>query len=75
MIYISDLQNLVSNWLERMNDSSQPSAYKDAVNDCVYDLNGLIDKFINEECNAMDYLDSIEADNFLSSLEAHEAVA
>ena len=75
MVCISELQNLVSIWLERMNDSSQPSQYRDAVNDCIYDLNGLIDKSINEEFDAKDFLDSLNADDYLSSLEAHEAVA
>lgn len=75
MIYISDLQNLVSSWLERLGDSSQPLPYRDALNECIYDLNNLIDHSLIEEADYQDMLESWNADNYLSSLEAHEAVA
>ena len=48
MIYISDLQQLVASWLERMGNSSQPLPYRDAIGECLYDLNNLIDKSLIE---------------------------
>lgn len=73
MIYVSDLQQLVSQWLDRLDNPTQPQSYKDALGECIYELNKLIDKSIEEELDYKDALDSWDADNFLSSLEAHEA--
>lgn len=75
MIYITDLQFLVSSWLDRLGDPSQPLAYKDALNECIYDLNNLIDRSLTEELDYKDMLESWQADNYLSSLEAHESAA
>lgn len=77
MVYISDLQQLVSQWTERMNNN-QPQSYKDALNECIYELNCLISKTLLDEMteqDALDYLMSQEADSYLSSMEAHESVA
>ena len=75
MVYISDLQQLVSQWLERMSDTTQPIEYRDALNECIYEVNGLIDKSINTEANCQQQLDEQWADAFLSSLEAEEFAA
>ena len=75
MIYISDLQQLVASWLERMGNSSQPLPYRDAIGECLYDLNNLIDKSLIEEADYQEMLEEWDADNFLSSSEAPEAIA
>lgn len=75
MVYINDLQQIVSIWLERVKNPSQPFEYKNALNECIDDLNSLIEKSIEEEIDYKDALESWEADEFLSSMEAHEAVA
>ena len=49
MDYITELQNIVSEWLHRMDNPNQPIPYKDALNECIYDLNLLIDKGIEEQ--------------------------
>ena len=75
MIYAGDLQKVISQWLERMDNPSQPFEYKTALNECIDDLNHVIEKSIEEELDYKDAIESWEADNFLASLEAHEAVA
>lgn len=74
MITISDLQNLITKWQERVSNPSQPFAYVNGVSECIYDLNQLISHSIQEELSYEDYL-SMEADNYLSSMEAHEHIA
>ena len=75
MIYISDIQQLADKWTERMNNPTQSFDYKNAISECIYDLNQLINHSIEEELDYKEMLDSWEADNYLSSIEAHEAVA
>lgn len=75
MITISDLQQLTKSWQERLGDTSQPLPYKDALNDCLYELNQLINHAIEEELDYQDMLDSWEADAYLSTMEAHEHIA
>ena len=78
MVYIADLQQLINSWQERLGSNVQPSPYKDALSDCIYDLNQLINRAIlNEmaEKDARDYILSQEADDYLSSMEAHEYAA
>ena len=74
MITVSDLQNLITKWQERVNNPSQPFAYKNGIGECIYDLNQLISRSIQEELTYEDFL-SMEADSYLSTMEAHEAVA
>lgn len=71
MIYVSDLNQLISQWLERMGNTTYASAYRDALNDCCYDLQKLINKSIEEELAAKESLESIETD-YLSTIEAHD---
>ena len=75
MICVSDLQQLISSWQERMGKQTHPLEYKNALSECIYDLNQLINHSIEEELDYKEMLDSWEADNYLSSIEAHEAVA
>lgn len=41
MVNAIDILNLLNEWEERLKDESYPSAYKDALNDCIYELNSL----------------------------------
>ena len=49
MIYLTDINRLLSVWIERMGDMRFPSAYREAVSDCVYELNSLVSSTIEEE--------------------------
>lgn len=49
MIYISDINKLLSLWTDRMSDPRQPQAYKDGVSDCIYELSSLVRGVIEEE--------------------------
>lgn len=48
--------------------------YRDALNDCIYDLNTLFSKAFQEEAEAMDTIEEQEADRYLSSMESHEPI-
>lgn len=74
MVTVADLQKLTSQWQERLDNPNQPTDYKDALFECIYDINCLINHSIEEELSYQDYL-QIEADNYLSTMEAHEEVA
>lgn len=74
MILVSDLQQLISTWQERANNSSQPFDYKNGVGECIFDLSHLITHSIDEELDYQDFLEQ-EADSYLSSMDAHESVA
>lgn len=75
MVYINDLQQLVSVWLDRLDNPAQSSDYRDALSECIYDLNNLIESMINEEFSAKEVFDSMAADDYLSTIEAHEVAA
>ena len=73
MINVADLQNLIDSWQERVDSPVQPFSYKNALLECIYDLNRIISQSIEEEMTYQDFLQQ-EADAFLSSIEAHEQV-
>lgn len=78
MIYISDLQQLISSWQEGMGNKAYPSSYKDGVMDCIYDLNQLINKSILDELteeDAKQYLLEQDANNYFSNIEPEEFYA
>lgn len=75
MITVSDIQQLIASWEERLDTSFQPSSYKDALSECIYELNQLITSSIDEELSYQEYLDSWAADDYLSTMEAHEQIA
>ena len=78
MIYISDVQQLADKWTERMNNPTQSFEYKNALAECVYDLNQLINKTLLDELteeDARQYLLEQEADSYLSSEENYYAAA
>lgn len=74
MNYITELQHLVLVWLERMSNPEQPVPYKDAINECIYDLNSVIDKAIEEQLDYQQILAESAADDYWSSMEAYEDV-
>ena len=75
MIYISDLQQLINSWQQRMTSGEHPIPYRDALNDCIYELNQVITSSLDEELSYREYLESWKADDYLASLEAHEPAA
>ena len=78
MIYINDLQQLADKWTERMNNPAQSFEYKNALSECIYDLNQLINKTLLDELTeeeARQYLLEQEADSYLSSEENYYATA
>lgn len=78
MIYISDIQQLADKWTERMNNPAQSFDYRNALSECIYELNQLINKTLLDEMteeDARDYILSQEADSYLSSEENYYAAA
>ena len=78
MIYISDVQQLADKWTERMNNPTQSFDYRNALSECIYELNQLINKALLDEMteeDARDYILQQEADSYLSSEEAYYAAA
>lgn len=75
MIYVTDLQNLVSQWLSRSTDHSYPSPYRDAISECICDLNTLLENHFREEIESHEAYEESLADTWLSSLESLEEVA
>lgn len=83
----SELEQLIAQWRGRLLSNGQSESYKCALQECIYDLQCLINEniydpaFIQECINQMpskeieDYFLSQEADDELSKLEAHESVA
>lgn len=64
MIYIADAQKLVSKWLERLSKSPMSMDYKDALNDCIYELNVLIHQSLQEEVTYKDALSDMTTDRY-----------
>lgn len=78
MIYSSDLTQLITQWQSRYSRLDYSPAYRDALLECIYDLQSCIINAQIREASAkelQDYLDSLEADSYLSSLEAHDPAA
>ena len=78
MIYISDIQQLADKWTERMNNPTQSFDYRNALSECVYELNQLINKTLLDQMteeDARDYILSQEADSYISCEENYYATA
>lgn len=86
MIAEKNIESLLSQWKERLSNESYSEEYRCALGECVYDLQNLLDKIKEEERanlqevidslppkDAEEYLMGLEADDYLSSLEAHIA--
>jgi hypothetical protein len=52
MLYESDINNLMSQWEERLCFLGISQSYKDGIRDCMYDLKTLMDKNLEEEALA-----------------------
>lgn len=69
MIYESDLIGLTTSWKMRLQDDyEQP--YKDALNDCIYELTQLINSSLDQEMqelyyNPWDYLPPVDAMDYI----------
>ena len=62
MITIGDLDKLLTQWKLKLAQRSQDNydvAYKDGVNDCLYDLNNLIEDLLEQEERAYAYMNEI----------------
>lgn len=78
MIYINDIQQLADKWTERMNNPAQSFDYRNALSECIYELNQLVNKALLDEMteeDAREYMLSQEADDYLSSEENYYATA
>lgn len=53
MLYGADIDYLISLWTERMNNTAFPSPYRDALTDCVYELQSLLNETIEKELITM----------------------
>ena len=85
MLYDSEIYGLLSKWEGLYATTTESASYKDALNDCIYDLKSLMDIHVQEETDAFIrnlppeelyqlFLEQ-EADNYLSTMEAHETAA
>lgn len=62
MITIGDLNKILTQWklkLAKPAEDEYDSIYKDALNDCIYDLDSLIDNIMQEEERAYAYMNEI----------------
>ena len=87
MIQLSDVNKLLNKWNERLDYYKQFSdplsiSYRDALEECVYELQRLVDDTLDEifmdnipSEEIQQYLLEQEADSYLSSSEAHEHIA
>lgn len=88
MIAENRINNLISQWKERLSNDKYSDEYKCAFGECVYDLIITLDKIKEEEKANLeevianlpsqeveDYLMGLEADEELSRMDAHESVA
>lgn len=88
MIAEKNINALLSQWKERLSNNDYSDEYKCALGECVYDLMITLDKIKEEEKSNLeevianlpsqeveDYLMSLEADEELSRMDAHESVA
>lgn len=88
MIAEKNINALLSQWKKRLSKDDYSDEYKCALGECVYDLMITLDKIKEEEKANLeevianlpsqeveDYLMSLEADEELSRMDAHESVA
>lgn len=62
MITVGDLSRLLDQWKLKLSQQAldfYDGAYKDGVNDCLYDLTNLIDEILQEEELAYTYMNEI----------------
>jgi len=71
MISVFDLQQVITKWQERADSHTQPFAYKTGISECIFELNQLINKSIDEELSYQDFL----ATEHFSNIEPEEFYA
>lgn len=74
MITVSDCQQLINKWEERLQSPLHSFDYRNALSECIDELNHLIGHSIEEELSYQDYLD-MEADSYLSAMKDYEEIA
>lgn len=74
MITVYDCQQIVNKWTERAQNPLHSFDYKNALSECINELNQLISHSIEEELSYQDYLD-MEADSYLSAMKNYEETA
>ena len=67
MVYISDLQPLINSWQERLHNQYQPTPYKDALSECIYDLNQCINNSIDRMTEEDAFFANLEPDDFYAA--------
>lgn len=75
MIYVSDLNSLINKWYKKGFQQYKTLEYQEAIAECISDIEELITKTINEEIDYRQAMEEIAADDYLSSMEAHEDAA
>lgn len=61
MIYEEDLKSLVDDWQKRLKDTTQPLSYRDALGECIMELNSILKKSEEDDLDYIDYLKDKEA--------------
>lgn len=74
MIYEGDLTILSQMWEERLRNPELDTSYKDAVKDCLYEMNSFVNAMSEFDEDTQKYLDEQNADAYLSSMESHEVI-
>lgn len=70
MVYITDLQNLISQWIERVGNAAYDSPYREGLSECAYELTQLINRSIQESLEYQDALDMWAAEEYEASINA-----
>jgi len=61
MIYEEDLKSLIDDWQKRLKDKTQPFSYRDALGECIMELNNILKKSEEDDLDYIDYLKDKEA--------------
>ena len=72
MIYPSDLQKLISEWQERADSMSPSSDSQITLQECIYELNELINDILSQEVEYQEMHDEWMADFFGNNEEAED---
>lgn len=82
MAHPTNINNLLHIWQGRLQDSQFSTEYREAIGDCIYELQEVLNYSWQEEyINSLppeeveQYLHEQEADSYLSTIEAHENIA
>ena len=74
MLYLSDFNQLLASWQQRIASAQPNSDYFIALQECVSDLQRLLDRSMEEALSYEEYL-SQEADYYISCEEDYYATA